>query len=141
VPSLRAARAPAVHRQASEHRPGPRDLEYEAAADADHLVIPACTRLIEANNLAQNDRAIAYSIRGTAHWRQRDFDEAIADENKAIEINPDLASAFVSRSAAYGSKGDDDQALADASKAIDIDPNNAQAYGNRGLARGAQGRP
>src|SRR5450432_4071866 len=30
--SLRAARAPAAHRQASEHRPGPRDLEYEATA-------------------------------------------------------------------------------------------------------------
>src|SRR3981081_1777609 len=30
VPPLRAARAPAVHRPASERRPGPRDLEYEA---------------------------------------------------------------------------------------------------------------
>jgi hypothetical protein len=56
------------------------------AVDADHLVIPACTRLIEANDLAENDRAIAYSIRGQAHWRQRDYDEAIADETKAIEM-------------------------------------------------------
>ena len=30
VPPLRAAPAPAVHRPASERRPGPRDLEYEA---------------------------------------------------------------------------------------------------------------
>ena len=32
VPSPRAAQAPAVHQQASEHRPGPRDLEYGATA-------------------------------------------------------------------------------------------------------------
>lgn len=56
------------------------------AVDADHLVIPACTRLIASNKLSQGDRAIAYVLRGTAHWRQRDFDEAIADENEAIKI-------------------------------------------------------
>jgi hypothetical protein len=72
------------------------------AVDADHLVIPACTRLIDAGNLVQNDRALAYSIRGAAHWRQRDLDAAIADESKAIELDPHLASAFVARSSAYG---------------------------------------
>ena len=51
------------------------DWKLCKAVDADHLVIPACTRLIESNNLAQNDLAIAYSIRGTAHWRQRDLEE------------------------------------------------------------------
>src|SRR5229473_3019870 len=109
------------------------------AVDADHLVIPACARLIEQNKLSQGDRAIAYAMRGTAHWRQRDFDEAIADANEAIKINPNLAAAYGTRGAAHGNKGEDDQALADDSKAIELDPNNAPAYSNRGITRGNKG--
>jgi tetratricopeptide (TPR) repeat protein len=123
------------------------------AEDADHLVIPACTRLIESNTLSQRDHAIAYAIRGKAHWRQQNFDDAIADENEALKLNPNLVAAYVARSAAYGArssayvarsgdygiKEDDDQAIADASKAIEIDPNVAAAYHNRGIARGHNG--
>src|SRR6516225_9131143 len=112
-----------------------KDWELCTGVDADQLAIPACTRLIEASDLADGDRAVAYSTRGKAHWRQRDFDQAIADENEAIRINPLLAAAFVTRGAAYGSKDDDVRALADASKAIEIDPNNAAAFSNRGVAR------
>jgi tetratricopeptide (TPR) repeat protein len=116
------------------------------AEDADHLVIPACTRLIESNTLSRRDRAIAYAIRGKAHWRQQNFDDAIADENEALKLNPNLVAAYVARSAAYvarsaayvarsgdyGVKEDDDQA-------IEIDPNVAAAYHNRGIARGHNG--
>jgi tetratricopeptide (TPR) repeat protein len=118
---------------------GVQDWRLCRAVDADHLVIPACTQLIESSNLSQGNRAVAYAIRGAAHWRQRDFDKAIADENDAIAINPRLSGAYVTRGAAYGNKGDDDQALADASKAIEIDPNNAAAYSNRAIARGNKG--
>ena len=109
------------------------------AHDADHLAIPACTRLIEANDLAQRDRAIAYNHRATARWRQRDFDEAIADANAALDIDPSFSDALVIRGAAYGSKEDDERALANSSKAIDIDPNNDAAYSNRGIARANKG--
>jgi tetratricopeptide (TPR) repeat protein len=108
---------------------GVQDWRLCRAVDADHLVIPACTRLIEQNKLSQGDRAIAYALRGTAHWRQRDFDEAIADANEAIKINPNLAAAYAARGAAYGSKGEDDQALAVAhfSAWIEAEPGNASA--------------
>jgi len=109
------------------------------AVDADHLVIPACTRLIEAGNLAARNRAIAYALRGAAHWRQRDFDDAIADENEAIKIDPNLAAAYAARGAAYGNKGEDDQGIADDTKAIELDPNYVSAYSNRGTARANKG--
>jgi tetratricopeptide (TPR) repeat protein len=70
------------------------------AEDTDHLVIPACTRLIESNTLSQRDLAFAYVMRGKAHWRQRDYDDAIADENEALKIDPNLVAAYVARSAA-----------------------------------------
>ena len=109
------------------------------AEDADHLALPACTRLIDQGTLSERDRAVAFMLRGTAHWRQRDYDDAIADETEAIKIDPNLAAASVSRSAAHGDKNDNDQAIADASKALDIDPNIAAAYLDRGIARGSKG--
>jgi hypothetical protein len=84
-----------------------RDWRLCSAVDADHLAIPACTRLIDSSAPSERDHATAYVIRGSAHWRQRDFDEAIADENGAIKIDPNLAAGYVARSAAYGSKEDD----------------------------------
>src|SRR6202043_4137754 len=97
-----------------------RDCRVCGAVAAAHLAIPACTRLIDSSALSERDRATAYVVRGSAHWRQRDFDAAIADENEAIKIDPNLAAAHVARSAAYGSKEDDDQAIADAGKALEI---------------------
>ena len=115
------------------------DWKLCSADDADDLAIAACTRLLETNELRQDDRAVAYYNRGAARWRKRDFDTAIADENEAIETNPKLANAYMRRGASYAGKGDTDRAIADASKAIEIDPENVRAYSNRGLARGRKG--
>src|SRR6476660_6189497 len=105
------------------------------AEDADHLVIPACTRLLDQGGLSAAERARAYILRGTAHWRQRDFDDAIADANAALEIDPNLAAAYDGLSAAHGSKEENDPAIANANKALAIDPNIAAAYLDRGIAR------
>jgi TonB family protein len=112
------------------------DWKSCTADDAEDFAISACTRLLETNELRQEDRAIAYYNRGAARWRKRDFDTAIADENEAIEINPKLANAYMRRGAAYGGKGDYDRAIADENEAIEIDPENVRAYSDRGLFRG-----
>ena len=51
------------------------------------------------------------------------YDEAIKECNKAIELDPNLATAYAIRSVAYGSKGQYDKALADCNKAIELAPN------------------
>ena len=112
-----------------------RDWDLCKAVDADQPALAACTRLIQANTFAGHDLAVAYFLRGKVDWQLRELDAAIADDDKAIEIDPDFADAYAARSAADLSKEDDDQAIADASKAIELDPRNAVAYGNRGLAR------
>jgi tetratricopeptide (TPR) repeat protein len=109
------------------------------ADDADDLVIPACTRLIETNELRQDNRAIAYYNRGSAHWRRLDFAAAIADENEAIEIDPKFANAYGARGRAYAFKGDHAGAIADFSKRIEIEPDNDETYRARSQAYARNG--
>jgi tetratricopeptide (TPR) repeat protein len=67
--------------------------------------------------------------------RKGDYDRAIADFNKAIELDPKDAIAYGGRGFAYSSKADYDRAIADLTKAIELDPKNARIYYyNRGKA-------
>jgi len=64
----------------------------------------------------------------------KEHDKAIADFNKAIELDPADAEGYYNRGTAYGAKGEYDKAIADFNKVIDLDPEYALAYGTRGLA-------
>lgn len=98
-------------------------------------VISECTRLLDTSKPDQKERASIYHSRGSAYWRNGDFNAAIADENEAVKIDPGLGEAYMRRGAAYIATGEHDRAIADSTKAIEIDPMNARAYSNRGLAR------
>ena len=66
-----------------------------------------------------------------------DLDLAFADLERAIEIDPNLATAWVNRGNALLRKGEDgdfEQAMADFTKAIDLAPDNPLGYYNRALA-------
>ena len=69
----------------------------------------------------------------------RDYDQAIHDYNKVIEVNPRYAEAYNNRGIAYFYKGDYDQAIRDSTKAIEIGPRYAGAYYNRGAAYAKKG--
>ncbi len=64
-----------------------------------------------------------------------DYDGAIADYNRAIELNPKYASAYNNRGNAKSNKRDYDGAIADYNRAIELDPKYAFAYSNRGSAK------
>jgi len=64
------------------------------------------------------------------------YDKAIADYTKAIELNPRDAKAYNNRGNAYGNKGQYDQAIADYTKAIELNPRDATTYYNRGMSYG-----
>src|SRR5215510_7245666 len=72
---------------------------------------------------AQSPRAAEdHHKRGLALGKQGELDRAIAEFDKAIELNPRLADAWCNRGIAYYSKGDSDRAMADLSQAIALDP-------------------
>ena len=53
---------------------------------------------------------------------------AIADFNKAIQLDPNLAGAYNNRGVVYSETGKYKPAIADFNKAIQLDPNLADAY-------------
>jgi tetratricopeptide (TPR) repeat protein len=111
--------------------------ENQGAFSSD-IAISACARLIQSGKETP-DLAIAYSNRGKAYYAKGELDQALADCNKAIELDPKLAAAYSTRGKAYYGKDEVDRALADYNKAIELDPKLAVAYNNRGLVYGDKG--
>ncbi|HWB62753.1 MAG TPA: tetratricopeptide repeat protein, partial [Chitinophagales bacterium] len=60
-------------------------------------------------------------------------DKALADYNKAIELDPRNADFYNNRGNVWRKKKEYEKALADYDKAIELDPTDAKAYGNRGI--------
>ena len=73
------------------------------------------------------------SHRGYAHAHKGDYDSAISDYNKAIELSPKFAVAYNHRGYAYVHKRDKGHAIADFRKALSLDPNLSNA--REGLRR------
>jgi len=83
----------------------------------------------------EKNQAEFYFNQGVAWNEKGDYDKAISEYTKAIEINPSLAEAYNNRGLAYAQgKGQYDKAISDCTKAIEINPSLAEAYNNRGLA-------
>jgi len=81
----------------------------------------------------------AYYSRGNAYRRLGEYQRAISDQTKAIEIesgipnNMRIAAPYYVRGLAHQSLGDHQRAIEDFDKAIDLDPD-ASAYCNRGTS-------
>ena len=84
-------------------------------------------------------KAEDYFERGNAKLHKGDLDGALADYDKAIELNPDYVVAYNNRGFTKSKKGDLDGALADCDKAIELNPDYAVAYNNRGIAKWHKG--
>ena len=82
--------------------------------------------------------ADAYNNRGNAYTDVGDSGRALADFDRAIELNPNYVNAYNNRGSTYAEKGDYGRAIEDFDHAIELDSNYADAYSNRGNAYGAQ---
>ncbi len=83
--------------------------------------------------------ADAYS-RGDEFANSGQYDLAIVEYTKAIELDPKVAEAYNNRGRAYIHKGQYDQAIADCNKALEIDPGHTYAYFHRGYAYAMKGQ-
>ena len=76
-----------------------------------------------------------YFNQGNEKRDQKDFEGAIRDYDKAIEINPQYAYAYNNRGLSKNNLGQYQEAIKDYDKAIEINPQYAMAYNNRGVSK------
>jgi len=75
--------------------------------------------------------ALYYSNRGDNYLNNGNYDLAIAEYTKAIDLDPTLASLYYNRGLAYSIKEEYELAVLDYTKSIEIDPEYADTYNNR----------
>ena len=80
-----------------------------------------------------------YYNRATQHHSNHDYEAELADLNKAIELDPNMAEAYLSRADLYGyelpkEKGGQEKALPDFTRALELKPNDSSARWNRAQA-------
>ncbi len=101
--------------------------------------IDACTRLIDSGQLKGAALAAAYDNRATGKMQKSvDFPGAMADLNRAIELDPKNAAYYVDRGLAHMVNDAPAEAIPDFSRAIELEPGNAKAWYWRGQAKDAR---
>ena len=66
---------------------------------------------------------MAYNSRGIVWEKKGDLKKALADFNRAVELDPDYPSAYYNRSGLYERMGNLKAALADVERFIQLVPN------------------
>lgn len=117
-----------IETNASEVQPSAEDwiLMAEKTKDLDGKIF----YYSKAIDLSHSD--YLYMCRGTIYFDKSDYDMAIVDIKRAIELNPDFAVAYNIRGNSYAGKGNHDQAIEDYTKAIELKSDIAAPYFNRG---------
>jgi len=75
------------------------------------------------------------NTRGNLKFKEKDYNGAILEYSKAIEINPDFEKAYHNRALAHNKLENYNEAIKDYNKLIEINPINETAYYNRGNAK------
>ena len=78
------------------------------------------------------EAAVGYFKLGNTYHGLGDYQQAIKDFDRAIELDPKLAEAYWGRGNTYHALGDYQQAIKDFDRAIELDPRFAEAYRCRG---------
>lgn len=110
-------------------------LSATAADDMDKAG-PACAAVIDNEKTAKPDLIKALIARGAMLARHDQIDRAVADDSRALLLDPTLADVFNARGELWLKKGDKPRAVQDLGAALRIDPNHEKAKANhKAIAR------
>lgn len=132
-----AAPQAAPPQPAPQGNPSDVDLAHALCDSPDttaEQTIAGCSALIKTGLLKGSDLADTYNNRATGYLAKKNYDLAIADENKAIPLDAANANALNNRCLAYIGKKQADKAIADCSQAIKVNSGFAHYYRNRASA-------
>jgi tetratricopeptide (TPR) repeat protein len=82
-----------------------------------------------------------YQKRGGAYLSGKEYELAIVEYDKALELNSNDAPTYLNRGLAFLSQKNYDRAVADFDKAIELNPNGSMLYFNRGDLHEKMGNP
>ena len=113
-------------------------VEFEKGLKIDEFYTPARAGLEiveDAINRTIKKETVVHLFKGAVYRiKLEKTEEAIAELNKAVELNPGYAHAYNYRGIALAlHKGEYDLALVDLNKAIELNPGYTDAYNNRGI--------
>jgi tetratricopeptide (TPR) repeat protein len=77
---------------------------------------------------------LVYNSRGQYYYENKQYDKALNDFNRAVEIDPTYAKAWYNRANVFDETGDYALAIDDFTQAIALERGYTMAYNNRGLA-------
>jgi tetratricopeptide (TPR) repeat protein/serine/threonine protein kinase len=83
---------------------------------------------------------VAWNNRGIAYSKLRQYDKAIADHSKAIELKADYTDTWCNRGSAYRESRQYDKAIADFCRAIELKPDFAAGWFGRGAVHADMGQ-
>ena len=112
-----------------------RAYDFDACTDSldPAAAVEGCTATLQKHWANPAQVAMILNNRGSAHVLLGEFDKAIDDFNRAIDLDPDYARAHYNRASAYLGKLDYQSATADLSKAIHLKQDYMEALHNRGF--------
>ena len=111
---------------------------FEAAMRND--VDKAIEMYTVASNIGRRNKYIALSNRARLYYSMGEYDLAMADYSKIIEIKPKYISAYISRGNLWLAKKDTAKAIEDFTLAIKVNPKAGPAYVSRGRLLASLGR-
>jgi tetratricopeptide (TPR) repeat protein len=113
-------------------------------AQAGMVAVPAVALAIMVSAHGATQRTMRSQVprqlkTGRQHFLRKEFDAALREYNRAIQVAPELAEAYWGRGCVHQAKGDLAPALADFQKAIDCDSRFGRAYLERAKIRAELG--
>ena len=90
--------------------------------------------ILNSKRLPEPVDANGFHDRGNRYSRNGSYELAIADYNKAIEMDPGFSEAHYDRGFSFYEMGSYEEAIADLTRAIELSPDDARYYGQRSLA-------
>jgi hypothetical protein len=108
------------------------NLGVGGANDSQYGPPPGNANVSGSSQTAPNDNGKTYFEQARIKKQKEDYQGALADLSRAININPNNADFYDYRASIKRKIKDYQGALADFNRAININPNNAYFYGDRG---------
>jgi tetratricopeptide (TPR) repeat protein/uncharacterized membrane protein len=128
-----------IHENASTTTtvPGPNsvdsDPDFQTCQDGSgDDAIAGCDRAINSEKFKGTPLVELYNDRGWEKTAKKDYEAALADYDKALELDPKSSLTYKNRGLLHYHKEEYDAAIADFDKAIEIDPDYIEAYASRG---------